>query len=411
MSIIDTILLALNAIRGNILRMALTCLIIAFGIMSLVGILTAVDGIQASLSSNFATMGANNFDIRKKGTGIQIGRRGRRPKDFKPITINQALDFKEQFTYPVTTSVSLSAAFAATVKYQSEKTNPNISITGADADYLSVAGLSLEEGRNFTEQEVLSGRNLAILGNGMAMKLFKKPQNAIEKIVSVDNRKYRVVGVLEAKGSSSIFSSDNIVIIPLMNARAEYASSESTYVITVSVSNAPKIEEAIAEATGTMRSLRKLRLSEENDFDISKSDKLASILIDQSAYVTTAATIIGIITLLGGAVGLMNIMLVSVAERIREIGISKALGATRRTVVAQFLVEAIVICQIGGILGVILGILAGNGVSLLIKGPFIIPWLWMLGGIAICFIVGIVSGLYPAIKASRVDPIEALRYE
>lgn len=411
MSIIDTILLALNAIRGNMLRMALTCLIIAFGIMSLVGILTAVDGIQASLSSNFATMGANNFDIRKKGTGIQIGRRGRRPKDFKPITVNQALDFKEQFTYPVTTSISLGAAFAATVKYQSEKTNPNISVTGADADYLSVAGLSLEEGRNFTEQEVLSGRNLVILGNGMALKLFKKPQNAIDKIVSVDNRKYRVVGVLEAKGSSSIFSSDNIVIIPLMNARTEYATSESTYVITVSVSNAPKIEEAIAEATGTMRSLRKLRLAEENDFDISKSDKLASILIDQSAYVTTAATIIGIITLLGGAVGLMNIMLVSVAERIREIGISKALGATRRTVVTQFLVEAIVICQIGGILGVILGILAGNGVSLLIKGPFIIPWLWMFGGIAICFIVGIVSGLYPAIKASKVDPIEALRYE
>ncbi len=411
MSLLDTILLALNAIRGNMLRMALTCLIIAFGIMALVGILTAVDGIQASLSSNFATMGANNFDIRKKGTGIQVGKRGRRPKEFKPITISQALEFKERFNYPVTVSLSLNAAFAATVKYQSEKTNPNISVTGGDANYLTVAGLSLVDGRNFTEPEVQSGRNLIILGNGMALKLFKKTSNAIDQVVSVDNRKYRVVGVLEAKGASSIFSSDNVVIIPLMNARQEYATNESTYVITVSVNSAYQIEEAIAEASGLMRSIRKLYAGDEEDFDVSKSDKLASMLIEQSEYITTAATIIGIITLLGGAVGLMNIMLVSVAERIREIGISKALGATRRTIVTQFLVEAIVICQIGGIMGVVLGILAGNGVSLLIKGPFIIPWFWMVGGIVICFVVGIVSGLYPAIKAAGVDPIEALRYE
>lgn len=411
MSLLDNILLALNAIRGNLLRTILTCMIIAFGIMALVGILTAVDGIQASLSSNFATMGANNFDIRKKGTGIQVGRRGKRPKDYQPITITQALEFKERFNYPVTASISVGAAFAATVKYQSIKTNPNITVRGGDANYLSVAGLSLVEGRNFTDQEVASGKNLIILGNGMANKLFKKPQLAIDKVVSVDNKKYRVVGVLEEKGSSSIFSSDNLVIIPLMNARQEYANAQTTYVITVSVNNAYQIEEAIAEATGLMRSIRKLYFSEEDDFDISKSDKLASILIEQSEYVTTAATVIGIITLLGGAIGLMNIMLVSVAERIREIGISKALGATRQTVVTQFLVEAIVICQIGGILGVILGIAAGNGVSILIKGPFIIPWLWIVGGIAICFVVGIVSGLYPAIKASNVDPIEALRYE
>ncbi|HRI28531.1 MAG TPA: ABC transporter permease [Chitinophagales bacterium] len=411
MSLLDNILLALNAIRANLLRTILTCMIIAFGIMALVGILTAVDGIQASLSSNFATMGANNFDIRKKGTGIQVGRRGKRPKDYQPISITQALEFKERFNYPVTASISVGAAFAATVKYQSIKTNPNITVRGGDANYLSVAGLSLVEGRNFTDQEVASGKNLIILGNGMANKLFKKPQLAIDKVVSVDNKKYRVVGVLEEKGSSSIFSSDNLVIVPLMNARQEYANAQTTYVITVSVNNAYQIEEAIAEATGLMRSIRKLYFSEEDDFDISKSDKLASILIEQSEYVTTAATVIGIITLLGGAIGLMNIMLVSVAERIREIGISKALGATRQTVVTQFLVEAIVICQIGGILGVILGIAAGNGVSILIKGPFIIPWLWIVGGIAICFVVGIVSGLYPAIKASNVDPIEALRYE
>ena len=229
--------------------------------------------------------------------------------------------------------------------------------------------------------------------------------------MSVNNRPYLVIGVMTSQGSTGLFSPDDMVLIPLQNARAVYANNQTTYVTTVKVDGAYEIDMAIAESSGLMRSVRRLKLNEEEDFAVSKSDKLSTILIEQSSYITTAATVIGFITLLGGAIGLMNIMLVSVAERIREIGICKALGATRRTILTQFLVEAVVICQFGGIFGIILGIMAGNGVSLLIKGPFIIPWGWIAGGIAICFVVGLTSGLYPAIRAADVDPIESLRHE
>lgn len=411
MTLLDNIILALTAVKGNLLRAFLTLMIIAFGIMALVGILTAVDGIQASLSNNFATMGANNFDIRKKGTGIQIGRRGRKAKTYTAITIDQALKFKERYAYPSTVSISTIALRDATIKAGKEKTNPTIQVMGGDENYLKIGGFDIDKGRNFSEQEVSSGRNVTIIGSAIAKKLFKKSKNAVNKVLKINNEKYKITGVLAEKGASSVFSSDNLVIIPLLKSRASYATNRTTYVTTVMANHAHDLDNAIAEATGLMRSIRRLKHTEEEDFDISTSDKLSGILIEQSQYVTSAATGIGIITLLGGAIGLMNIMLVSVTERTREIGISKALGAKRTTILTQFLVEAIVICQLGGLLGIFLGILAGNGVSLIINGPFIIPWLWIVGGILLCILVGLVSGLYPAMRAANVDPIESLRYE
>lgn len=407
----DNIRLALNAIRSNWLRTVLTCFIIGFGIMALVGILTAVDAIKASLSSSFATMGSNNFDIIQRGTGIKIGRRGMRPDNYKAISYDQALEFKERFDYPAKVSVSMSCGGSTTIKYLSEKTNPNIMVRAGDENYLSIASIDLWAGRNFSENEIRTGRNVVLLGKKIADDLFHNASEAIDKIISVDNRHYLVVGILTSAGSTGLFSADDMALLPLTAGRKVYANPKTTYTLTVQVAGTYEIDLATAEAEGMMRQVRRLKAGEQPDFEIAKSDKIATLLLEQSSYVTTAATLIGIITLLGGAIGLMNIMLVSVAERIREIGICKALGANSRTILTQFLLEAIVICQIGGIWGIVMGILAGNAVSLILNGPFFIPWLWIIGGILICLIVGLVSGIYPALRAAAVDPIESLRHE
>ena len=378
----DIIVLAFTAVRSNKLRASLTLMIIAFGLMALVGILTAVDAMKAGLNSNFATMGSNSFTIRQANEELGTRRRGRKKTETMPINFDQAKMFKERFTYPGIISISAMAGFGTTLQYEKEKTNPTISITGGDENYLQVAGLEVEYGRDFNEKEHQTGEKVVIIGSGVAKKLFNnKPNKAIDKTISIDTRRFRVVGVIKSKGSSSVFSSDDIAVIPIQTCRNLYAGSSTSYVITVAVGEVYEIKPASSEAEGLMRSIRKLKHQENNDFETSTSDELSNLLIEQSGYITSAATIIGLITLLGGAVGLMNIMLVAVAERTREIGVSKALGANNRTVLLQFLTEAILICQLGGLLGMVLGILAGNIVSLFLKGPFVIPWLWLLLGI------------------------------
>ncbi len=411
MNLTDTIRLALSSIKGNLLRSILTLLIIAFGIMALVGILTAVDGIKAGIVNTFTGLGANTFNIKKKGTGLMGGHRRPRSNDADPIWLDDALEFKERYDYPAKVGISAMAAGLATVKHKEEKTDPNNFVNAIDADFLTLGTREVGKGRNFTETEVQSGSNVTIIGEGIAKKLFKKTSNALEKSISINNKKYRVVGVLASKGSSSSFSSDNICYIPITNARNKFPNSKRSYTINIAVEPGYDMDIATSEATGIMRSIRKVPLGEDDDFDTTKSDKLAGIFNEQISYLAIAAYIIAAITLLGAAIGLMNIMLVAVTERTREVGISKALGAKNKTILLQFLGEAIVICQIGGIVGIILGIIIGNLVSIMVKGPFIIPWMWIIVGLAFCFLVGILAGMYPAIKAARLDPIESLRYE
>jgi putative ABC transport system permease protein len=404
--------MAFQNIRSNMLRAVLTLLIIAFGIMALVGILTAIDAIAYSLNDNFSGLGANSFSIDRKWEEVRSNRGGRRQKTGDPIKFSQAMEFKESFDFPAKVSVSFYASNLATVKAGSEKTNPNIGMVGVDDHYFEVKGIDIAHGRNFSLVEVLDGHAKAVIGMDIVKSLFNnKPEKALNQMIAVGNQRYRVIGVLASKGASMGNSSDRAVYAPLTNVRAQYGNENTSYDLIVAVQNALDMDAAKSEATGLFRRIRGLRPAEPEDFELFTSDSLVAILKENTATLRVATIAIGLMTLLGAAIGLMNIMLVSVTERTREIGIYKALGATRRNILIQFLAEAVVICQIGGITGIFLGILVGNIVTPLLGGSFLIPWGWMLLGLTLCMIVGVVSGFYPAMKASRLDPIEALRYE
>lgn len=413
MTLGENIKQAFLAIKANLLRAVLTLLIIAFGIMALVGILTSIDAIKGSLASNLASMGTNTFNVIRKGTGMGGGRHGDRQQVGEKISFKQALAFKENYNYPAIVSMSALGSMTSVVKHQKIETDPNTTVYGADENYLNVAGYKLAVGRNVTDLESEIGRNIVILGSEIAKKLFPNysMSNIVGKHISVRNIQFLVVGVLAEKGSSMTFSGDKMVIIPLQTLRKYFGSQTDSYNLSIKVDNALSIDPAIAEAEGVFRRVRKIPITEPSDFELEKSDGLISMIVENTATLQMAAIFIGLITLLGAAIGLMNIMLVSVTERTREIGICKSLGATRRTILIQFLVEAIVICQLGGFVGIVFGIIAGNLVTFVVGGAFVVPWAWVTLGFTLCFIVGIISGLYPALKASKLDPIESLRYE
>jgi len=408
----ENIKIAFGSIRTQILRTVLTIIIIAIGITALVAILTIVSALENTLNSNFASMGSNTFTINQYEFTTRNNGGGEVEKINPIISYAEAKAYKEKFTYPLThTSISFTATRAAEVKFENEKTDPEIQVLGVD-DYFTVnSGLEVVQGRNFSNFDISNNAYVCILGSDFASKGLLKNVNPIDKIISVRGAKFKVIGVLKEKGSTFGNSQDLRMLIPIQLARSLFSIPNINYDVSSMIDKKEFLDEAVNDAMVTMRQVRNLSPVEDNNFGVSRSDDLVNRIAEMTGVLSASAWIIGIITILGSSIALMNIMIVSVTERTREIGVRKSLGAKRGTIAWQFFMETLIIGQIGGFVGIILGILIGFGIATAIDFTFTIPWMAIFAAVITSFIVAIVSGLYPALKASKLDPIEALRYE
>lgn len=411
MNVTENVREGIKSIKANKLRTVLTAGIISIGIMSLVGILTAIDGIQNSINSSFSNLGANTFDIEDLDNRGMVD--GKRAKVYPPVKYHELLTFKNKYEGEGVVSIYTVITGSAEIKRGSRVTNPNQLVRGGDENYLVVDGYDVELGRPFSSEESVNGSYVALVGSDIINDLFDKNEDPINQKITVLGAKFRIIGKLKEEGGASGNSNiDRTVIIPMETARIIAADRNYGFEAAVAVTDPTKMEKAMGEATELMRAIRGDRPGEENSFDISMSQSLADRLGTITGYLRIGGFAIGFITLIGASIGLMNIMLVSVTERTREIGVRKALGATPAKIRQQFLIEAVVICQMGGIGGIVFGIIIGNLVSGLIGGTgLIIPWGWILFGVIVGMIVGLASGVIPAIKAAKLDPIEALRFE
>ena len=402
--------IALNSIKTQLLRTILTVVIIAIGIWALVGILSAVKAMENSISGSFASMGSNTFNIQRYDFNIQRG--GRERKKVNPIISYQNIrEFLAIYEYPTTqTSLSFVGTRAAEVKFESEKTDPEVQIFGINEFYLENTGTEIENGRNFTIFDIQNNNKVCIIGSDFLKSLFLN-DNPIGKTISIRGVKFKVVGVLESKGSTFGNNQDLRILIPIQVARGIFTEPNINYTISIMVKEKELLNAAQDEAIVTFRNIRRLNPIEKDNFGIERSDDLINRIASITGYLEVAAWIISIITILGSSIALMNIMLVSVTERTREIGVRKALGAKNATISTQFFIETIVIGQIGSVLGIILGVLTGLAFSSFFESEFSLPWIPMIWATIITFVVAIIAGFYPAMKASKLDPIESLRYE
>ncbi len=411
MNLIEDFKEGLRSIKANLLRSVLTALIVTIGITSLVGILTAIDGIEYSVSESLSSLGVNVFDIsskRNRGGNQQ----GIKEKLFKPLQLSEAQKFIDRYTFPASISLSADLTGTAEVKHFSKKTNPNISVNGVNEEYLAIKGLNIEKGRNFSPIEIQYGSKVVILGKKLVDAIYAENEEPIGTEVSFKGTQFKVIGVLKEKGQLAEDNYDNMAIIPIIVANQLAGGRGLEYWLTVGVTDITQMDIAMGEATGLMRTIRQDRVGQPNSFELAKSETLAEEMESITGALRIGGFGVGFITLLGAAIALMNIMLVSVTERTREVGVRKALGATPLRIRQQFVIEAIVVCILGGLGGIILGILIGNLISRAIGiDAFVVPWVWMMMGLIVCIAVGLLSGYYPAYKASKLDPIESLRFE
>lgn len=402
----------LGSVKAHATRAIITSSIIAIGIAALVGILTSISAMQIAVTKTFSKMGSQSFTIKNAGGVKRYGE----VDDNTRLTFDEAWEFQKRMEGKNSTvALSINADFAAKASFQSAETNPNVRVIGIDEDYLKTANYELGAGRTFTDNEVTRAVPVVVVGQEIVDKLFPgsdKMGRAINQVIAVNGKPYRVVGSLQTKGSSMGMSGgDRVIFVPITRAKRDMKNMQDNCMINVAVDKVLDLDESMSEAYTLMRRIKRLKPGEDENFVIQQSTAMAKEALENIKMVSGVGTVIAIITLLGAAVSLMNIMLVSVTERTREIGLRKALGATAKQIKNQFLIEAVVICQIGGAGGILLGLIIGNLVGVALGAGFVAPWEWMLLAVVVCILVGLGAGLYPASRASRLDPIEALRFD
>ncbi|TCK64662.1 putative ABC transport system permease protein [Winogradskyella wandonensis] len=407
----ENIKIALGSIKGQLLRTILTVVIIGIGIMALVGILSGVSALENTISSDFSSMGANTFNIQRYEFNTQRQSSRERQKVNPVITYRNVKDFQDNYDFPFTkTSVSFIGTRAAEIKTDSDKTDPEVTVLGANEHFLENSGLEVEGGRGFNVFDITNNNAVCVIGSDLVKALFKDV-NPVGKTISVRGSKFKVIGHLKEKGATFGNNQDLRVILPIQKARSIFTNPFINYNLSIKVDKKDMLEGAQDDAVLTFRNVRGLNPVEENDFGLERSEDLINRISNISSYLYVAAWIISIITIFGSTIALMNIMLVSVSERTREIGVRKALGAKSKTIAVQFFIETVVIGQLGALLGIVLGILIGWLLATVFELNFSTPWFAMFWGVTIAFIVAVVSGVYPATKAAKLDPIESLRYE
>jgi putative ABC transport system permease protein len=402
----------LGSVKAHATRAVITSSIIAIGIAALVGILTSISAMQIAVTKTFSKMGSQSFTIKNAGGVKRYGE----VDDNTRLTFDEAWEFQKRMEgRNSTVALSINADFAGKASFQSAETNPNVRVIGIDEDYLKTANYELGAGRTFTDNEVTRAVPVVVVGQEIVDKLFPgsdKMGRAINQVIAVNGKPYRVVGSLQTKGSSMGMSGgDRVIFVPITRAKRDMKNMQDNCMINVAVDKVLDLDESMSEAYTLMRRIKRLKPVEDENFVIQQSTAMAKEALENIKMVSGVGTVIAIITLLGAAVSLMNIMLVSVTERTREIGLRKALGATAKQIKNQFLIEAVVICQIGGAGGILLGLIIGNLVGVALGAGFVAPWEWMLLAVVVCIVVGLGAGLYPASRASRLDPIEALRFD
>lgn len=410
MKIRQTIAVALQSLRTNKLRTLLTILGVVVGIFSIIVVMTVITMLQNSIENGVSQLAKNTFQIQKY-PAMMGGGPGSRDKyrNRKDITLDEYNELADKLTQAKYIGAEL-WNFGSVVKYGNKETNPNIQIAGITLGAMRTNDWKISYGREFRENDIQYSNDICLLGNEIVEKLFGSI-NPVGQVLRVDGRPKLVVGVLEKQPQLFGQSRDNYLVLPITTWQSMYGSRKRSLNITVMSYSKEDYNSTIEAAIGHMRTIRKVKPGEENDFDIYSNESIIGQINDITSGVKIGALVVSIIALIAAGVGIMNIMLVSVTERTKEIGIRKALGAKKKNILLQFLIEAVVLCIIGGIFGIFIGVGIGNLAGSYINAQSAVPYDWVIIGISLCVFVGVLFGTYPAYKAANLDPIEALRYE